>query len=195
MNQEFEYYLIHRKGDDTMPLLAGDDNCPTYLYEEGPMENPKLMSFRIRKPVPKNPKIVDYHSTPNSVISKKIHDVIAPLKIEGIQLLPSTIKVKDKELIKNYWAIHIYNRIKCLDLKLSKCTSDDDMLDDVEKLILDKKKLKAIPLAKRLVFRLEEDYSYQLYHVSIVEAIKAVDPVGVGFTNIENWNEESYFDN
>ena len=108
-------------------------------------------------------------------------------------MLPAKVK-GNKKVFSGYWAIHVYQKIKCVNAKLSDCTIEDINLEDVKKIVLDKKILKAIPLKKRLVFRLKEDFSYQLYHASIVEAIMTVNPEGIGFTNIEEWNEGSFFE-
>jgi hypothetical protein len=195
MSREFEYYRIHRKGDSSIPLLDEQDNCPDYFYDAGPINNPDLMLFKLGKPIPKKPKMADYLSTPNSVISKKIFDVLMPLNVHGIQLLPAKVRGRDNESFNDYWAIHVYNKIKCVDVSLSDCTVEDINLEDVKKIVLDRNILKEIPLRARLIFRLKEDFAYQLYHVSIVEAILATTPEGVAFTNIEKWNEGTFFDN
>lgn len=193
MSNEFEYYRVHRSNDNNIPLLETEDNCPPYLDLGVPVENPEPLLFRLGKPVPKKPKMADYHSTPKSVISKKIFDVLSPMKIEGIQLLPARIRGANDELFTNYWAILILNNLECVDEDLSECDITDINLEDVEKLVLDRKKLAAIPLKKRLIFRLKEDRSYQLFHASVVEAIMAIKPEGIRFTNIEEWNEGSFF--
>src|SRR5687767_5589211 len=99
MNREFEYYKLGRTNDNSIPLLEETSNCPDYFYEEGLVEKPELMSFELGDPIPRKPRMADYHASPNTVVSKKIYDVLSPLKIEGIQLLPATIRVKD-DLLK-----------------------------------------------------------------------------------------------
>lgn len=195
MDKRFEYYRVNRSKDNTIPLLEVEDNCPEYLNLNTPIENPKLMLFRFGKPVPKKPLMADYHSSPNSVISKKIYDVLSPRKIEGIQLLPARIRGKGKDVFNDYWAIHIFNKIKCIDIRKSDCEIREFSIANVHSIVLDTKVLENIPLEKRLIFRLKESFSYQLFHVSIVEAILESEPVGIRFTNIENWNEKSFFKN
>lgn len=190
---DFEYYRVHRKNDKTIPLLDPDSGCPRYLSKKVPIEDPELMVFKLGQPVPKAPKMADYHSSPNSVISKKIYDVLSPLKIEGLQLLPSTIRVNDDEVYSNYWAMHIYQRIQCINAAKSDCVIDDISLGYVKKLVLDHDALKAIPLKNRLIFRLQEDRSYELFHASVVDAIMKVNPEGIRFTNINEWSEKSLF--
>lgn len=194
MDSTFEYYVISWSNDEDIPNLDEHDDCPGYFYVRGPIENPELMTFQFGDPVPRKPKMTDYLSSPNSIVSKKIYNVLQPLKITGIQLLPALIYGKKNEIFDNYWAIHIYNVIKGVDAKLSKCTIGRVQLDDVEKIILDRKTLCKIPLDKRLIFVLQEDTSYQLFHVSVMNAIMSVQPTGVRFINIEDWNEESLFE-
>ena len=190
---EFEYYKVTISNTEDVPLISEDDDCPIYLYKKVAIENPKLMQFKLAEPIPRKPVLADYLSTPSSVVSKKIFNVLEPLKIYGIQLLPAKIRGKDNKLVSGYWAIHIFNNIKCVDKKLSDCKIEDG-LGYVNKIVLDKKVLKKIPLKERLIFRLEEDRAYQLFHASIVEKIMAVNPTGVKFTDIEKWNDGSYFE-
>ena len=193
MNSEFNYFRVHRSNDDQIPLLNSDDDCPQYLSKKKSIENPELLLFKFGEPIPRKPKMADYHSSPKSIISKKIFDVLEPLKIEGIQLLPAQIRGKNDDVYSDYWAIHVYNRIRCVDPDLSDCTIDTFNLEDVNKIVLDEKILSKIPLSKRLVFRLEEDTAFQLFHSSIVDIIMKTNPEGVQFTNINNWHEGSFF--
>ncbi|GAA4737613.1 imm11 family protein [Flavisolibacter ginsenosidimutans] len=194
MANEFEYYRIHRKNDKDVPLLDEDTNCPTYLSLKAPVENPEMLLFRLGKPVPKKPIMADYHSTPKSVISKKIFDVLNPFNISGIQLLPSKIRGKNDEIFTDYWAIHIYHILKCVDVEQSNC-SITFMLSNIKKIVLDRNILKLIPLRERLVFRLKEDPAFQLFHVSVVDSIMATNPTGIAFTNIEAWTDRTLFQN
>lgn len=193
MPDDFEYFRIARAFDDAIPLLNTDTDCPNYLYEQTAIENPEPLLFQLGDPIPIKPKMGDYLSEPASVISKKIFDVLAPLNISTIQLLPARIRGKNDEIFSNYWAIHMLTEIKCVDASLSNCEIKRVRLAKVKKIVLDKNILSAIPLPERLVFRLQEDSSFQLYHSSIVEKILAANPSGVRFVNIEEWNDSSFF--
>jgi hypothetical protein len=192
--EDFKYYRIHRKSDNSIPLLDEGPNCPDYLIRESFIDKPKLMTFKFGKPVPRHPKIADYHSSPESIVSDKIKRVLDPLNLYRVQLIPSQIKGTEGN-ISGFWAIHIYNYIKCIDVENSDCEIRQYSIAHVKKLRLDKLKLQIIPLEKRLIFRLREAFSYQLFHVSIVEAILKTKPDGVGFTDIETWSESSLFQN
>jgi hypothetical protein len=58
---------------------------------------------------------------------------------------------------------------------------------DIEKIVLDKEKLAAVPLEDRLVFVAKEDPAFILYHKSVVDIIMAANPEGVVFTPVEEW--------
>jgi hypothetical protein len=57
------------------------------------------------------------------------------------------------------------------------------------------KYLKTIPLEERLVFYLAENGVEQLFHKSVEEAVMAVNPEGVRFINVKDWNMGSPFEN
>ena len=192
MSKDMEYYRIFRGGDDNIPLLDQVDGYD-YLDAEKPIEEPKLMLFELGDPVPRKPKMADYHSSPECIVSKRIFDVLQPLNIYGIQLLPARIKGKNDEEFDDYWGIHIYNSLECIDVNLSECRIDRIRIAKVKKLVLDKEKLAKVPLEKRLIFRMKEDSSYKLFHASVANAIMAINPEGLKFVNIEDWTNASYY--
>jgi hypothetical protein len=185
MVNEFEYYFIGRANNNQHPLLIEDSNCPPYSWEKERIENPQRMFFCLGKPVPKKPKMVDYHSTPDSVISKKIFDVLDEMKIKGIQLIPATITGKNNEIYEDYWYIHIINRYPALDREKSVYEWDDfiKVASPLEKVVLNEEFLKTVPLEERLIFYLAENGVEQLFHKSVVDAIMATNPEGVVFIN------------
>ncbi|GHU05788.1 hypothetical protein FACS1894158_09820 [Betaproteobacteria bacterium] len=188
---EFDYYVIERAGDKAYPLLKADDNSEhteEYIYDnkENEISNPKVMEFAFGKPYPRKPIIGDYLSQPDSIVSEKIKNVLAPLKIKGIQLIPATVTSNKGEVYEGYYYIHIYHLIAAMDRENSKYEQDDDYFS-IDRFNLDTKILEKIPLKERLIFRLEEGETIMLYHKSIVDAIVAVNPTGVQFIKVENW--------
>ncbi|GHT11238.1 hypothetical protein FACS189426_12830 [Bacteroidia bacterium] len=196
MENEFEYYFIGRANNPQHPLLTEYSDCPPYSYEKVRIENPQPMSYRLGKPVPRKPKMADYHSTPKSVISKKIFDVLDNMNVKGIQLIPSVIRGKNDEIYENYWYIHIINRYPALDREKSIYTWDDfiEVASPLKKVVLNEDFLKTIPLEERLVFYLKENGVKQLFHKSVVDAIMATNPEGVAFYNVKEWQEGQQFD-
>ncbi|GHU72739.1 hypothetical protein FACS189413_16260 [Bacteroidia bacterium] len=197
MENEFEYYFIGRANNPQHPLLIEDSDCPPYSWEESRIENPQPMYYCLGKPVPRKPKMVDYHSSPDSVISKKIFDVLDNLNVKGIQLIPAVIRGKNDEIYENYWYIHIINRYPALDREKSIYRWDDFLkeAEALKKVVLNEDFLKTIPLEERLIFYLEENDAKQFFHKSVVDAIMATNPEGVAFYNVKEWHEGQQFDN
>jgi hypothetical protein len=195
MNNEFEYYFIGRANNEQYPLLTEDSDCPPYSYEKVRIENPQSMSYRLGKPVPRKPKMVDFHSSPDSVISKKIFDVLDNMNIKGIQLIPAIITGKNDEIHENYWYIHIINHYSVIDKENSECEWNTlGKIWALDKLVLDEEKLKPVPLDERLIFRMQEYSAKTLFHKSVVDAIMATNPEGVVFYNIREWYDGIQFD-
>ena len=186
--------MITRSFDKNIPLLSKIAGSPKYLYKEHPIENPEIINFKLGLPIPRKPVMADYHSSPDGIVSKKIYDILSPLEIDGLQLLPVSIAGKDGEQYDNYWALHMYREIECVDMELSDCERSSFSFDRITKLILDKKILSEIPSEKRLIFRLKESNSIKMVHKSVMDNIMSVNPTGIRFTNIEDWNDSSFFE-
>ena len=196
---EFEYYFIERENNDQYPLLTADTGCPPYLRKKEYIENPETMKFRLGKPVPRIPKMVDYHSAIYPVVSQKIYDVLAPMNIKGIQLIPAIITGKKMVIFngiyENYWFINICNKYPALDREKSECHWDSmGVAYYMEKIVLNEEYLKTIPLEERLVFFLSENGVKQFFHKSVVDAIMATNPKGLRFYNVREWEEGQQFD-
>lgn len=198
MNNEFEYYLIGDDGTPSVPLLMPDgDQSTMMLHGREPVKAlRKPMELCFRPPVPAKPRMVDFHELPSSVFSRKIYDVLQPMNIYGLELLPATVRGKKDERYEDYWVAYVYNRITCLDMEHSQYDVDEDDGDirNILRFFLDKEKLAEIPLEKRLVFLLAEGMSKRIYHKSIVDAVMSVNPVGIRFYPIEEWYEGIQFE-
>ena len=186
---EFEYYIIGMLGIASAPLLIEDEGCPFYIKRKEYIENPERMFFCLGAPVPRNPVMVDYHPVPYTVVSKKIYDILQPLFINGVQLIPATITGKDNVLYEDYFYLHIYNIYELLDRDLSVYDWDDfiEQAEDIEKIVISKN-IEKIPLKERLIFKLKEDPTFEFYHKSVVDAIMTTNPEGISFTKVEDWN-------
>jgi hypothetical protein len=97
------------------------------------------------------------------------------------------------EIIEDYICVDVDNNTYvALDKEKSIYTKDDDDDEDmvfytVEKVVLDQKVLSEIPLNKRLGFRLKESPGDYLFHESVIEKIQRLNPTGVFFVNIEEY--------
>lgn len=189
---EFEYYIVERDGSQAYPLLATDSDYPhtmMYIRTEELINDPQLTGFKYSDPIPRNPVIGDYFSQTESVVSKKIKDVLEPLNIKGIQLIPAQITTNKGDVLENYYYIHIANYIMAVDREHSVYTPDDydeDILS-LDNFKLNESVLNEIELIDRLIFRLKESKSTKIYHKSIVDAIMAVNPTGLKFRKVEDW--------
>ena len=188
---EFEYYLIGGDGDTSTPLLAPDEDQPLrILHKEMPYESLEPIRLRFNNPIPRNPKMRDYHSLPYSVVSKKVRDVLVPMDIYGVQLIPAIIRNElDGSVYQDYYIIHVFNQIECLDREKAEYTECDitiGRIGEIQKLVLDQQKLNSLPLEERMIFYLKEDISKRIYHKSIVDAVMAIEPDGLKFGKIED---------
>ena len=190
-----EYYIVDSTNNNNYPLLTVTKGG-IYQRKKIYVENPEPMEYRLGSPVPKQPKMVDYHSTPCSVVSQKIHDVLEKLNINGLQMISAIITGKDSELYENYWFLNIYNKLAVLDKEKSKYKWDDflEVANPIEKLVLSEELLNDIPLEERLIFRLEENTTFEIFHKSVVDAIMETNPEGILFTSVADWSIGTAFD-
>jgi len=131
------------------------------------------------------------------VVSEKIFNVLFPIKINGIQLIPVTIFNLDNNKTYNdkFYHLHVYNKLECVDNNSTYYYDYDHGLLNIEKLLLDEEKLSPIPLDERLIFNLYNDNSSfikQLFHKSIVDRIMTVEPRGIRFVNIKDYKYKGY---
>ena len=198
MDNNFDYYLIGSDKTKSVPLLMPDGEQTTgHLLGNAPIENvQETMKLCYRPPVPAKPRMVDFHELPSSVFSGKIYNVLYPMQIEGLQLLPATIRGKNEDFYEDYWVAYIYKRIKCLDMEHSdyEVSRVDGKISWVMKFFLDIDVLSKIPLEKRLVFLLAEDMPKRIYHKSVVDVIMDTKPIGIQFYPIPQWYEGIQFD-
>lgn len=71
--------------------------------------------------------------------------------------------------------------------------TDGKTVSIVDKLFLDFDKLEQIPEENRLVFRLTEFRVIHLYHEKIKNLIESVNPVGLRFFSVDEWDDTSSF--
>ncbi len=186
MTNEFEYYLIERSNNQNYPLLKEDGAC-NYQHVKTHIENPYMTKYSYKNPVPRRVQTADYYAMPFSIVSDKIHDVLAAMNLKKVQLIPVIITGRENELYDRHWYIHIYNRLKAMDIKKSKCNwiESIQIANPIEKLVLNREYLSTIPLKDRLVFRLTENSTKQIYHASVAEAIMATNPEGLRFIKLQ----------
>lgn len=189
-----EYYVIERDG--SYALFSWDQSSGQFglgapVQFEGPVE------LRVREPASSQPELVDFHELPEPVISPRISDVLAPLDIYGVQLVPAKVRIPGEKppIAYDYRFVHIWNRINCLDKEQSELELyDDGAIFGIEKLTLDEGVLKSFGLHKRLVFQLAEKVSVSLVHESIRDHFMSAGPVGLRFINVADWYSDVVFE-
>ena len=188
-----EYFVIERGGSNNYPLLEWDQSSG--LFDKGkPVTVTEPIKLRLGAPVPAKPEMVDYHSLPEPVIGERIKNLLEPMNIYGIQLIPANISVEEE--IYHYWLLHVFHEISCLDKDKSICAySKRGRVIDIKHLVLDENILQEIPLEKRLIFVLRESTSTYLFHRSIKDSIMALDPAskGIQFFCADVWGSDVVF--
>lgn len=190
---DFEYYIIQRDGSKLYPLVDEIPGCRLtdyYLYQNYGKKIEKIdgpARFKYSPPISIRAVIGDYFSQPSSIVSLKIKDILEPLNIAGIQLIPAEIETNKGDTIEDFYYIHIYNYIAGVDRTKSKFRVRETGGLSLKSFFLNQEVLQKIPFEKRLVFTLEENKGLNIYHKSIVDKIMAVEPKGVQFVKVEDW--------
>jgi hypothetical protein len=188
-----DYFVITRAGSNRHPLLDWDEDGGRFYRSES-VAVAEPIKLRLGAPVPPAPEMVDYHSLPKPVVSSRVRDVLEPLHLRGVQLIPADVRVKVGD-IRRYWLVHAYRRIACVDRQQSLLDVDEDDGDvlGIQKLVLDEKALEQLPEEERLIFRLDESPSLHLFHQTVVSAVLALQPEGLQFIPVANWSDSAGF--
>lgn len=187
-----DYFVIERAGPSSYPLLQWDQSASAFRKGTA-VEVTEPIRLRLSKPVPRNPVMVDHHCLPEPVFSQRIRDVLEPLSLYGVQLIPADVKVKDDD-VRRYWMMHVYNEIACVDRERSvfKLSPSGLMMLSIDKLVLDERVLGEIPLERRKVFLLAEDTVY-FCHRSVMDLVLPLQPEGLRFIPADRWNDSAGF--
>ena len=177
---EFDYYLIDSKDDESYPLIMEVGYKPNDI-------NPKLILLEFNDPKPRNPVMADFLEGPEIYITAKIADIIKKFNPKGVKFIPTKLTDPKKNVYENYTCMLIDNDIEALDKEQS-VFEKPRRVYFISKFVLDRKVLGEIPLEERLVLVPEESPDYKVFHKSVVDAIMAENPTGVQFHPLENWS-------
>jgi hypothetical protein len=190
-----DYFVIESAPNNNHPLLQWDELVWGFGRPE-PVTISNPVRLRLGSPVPRNPVMVDHHSLPQPVFSARVVEVLAPLGLYGVQLVPADVTVKPGD-VRRYWVLHVFNEIHCLDRQRSVCTffPGREVVLSVERLVLDERVLEGIPLERRLLFVLAESTSTYVFHRSLVERLLALTPPpeGIWFVRADKWSDSAGF--
>lgn len=191
-----EYYIMDRENNDNYPLFSWDQSSGKFGLAN-PINFDEPIKLRLRDPISPNFEWADFHKLPDPVVSKCVVDVLAPMDIYGIQLVPAKVRNPKDPFSepRDYWFIHVWNRISCLNERESELEWDevDGEIWGIEKLVLDEEILSLFELRKRQIFELAEDTSVLLIHQTIKDAIMSVNPLGCRFFKASEWNSDISF--
>ena len=188
-----DYFVIERAGPNTYPLLGWDQSA--LVFRQGkPVSVSEPIRLRLAEPVPPTPVMVDHHSLPAPVVSRRLMEVLAQFELPGVQLVPADVRVG--EAVLRYWLVHMWRRIPCVDRARSQLNVDEDDGDvlGIDKLALDETVLNGMPLDERRAFRLAECVVH-VFHRSVVDRVMGLtpSPEGLRFIPVPDWNDSSGF--
>ncbi|QYN50693.1 imm11 family protein [Apibacter sp. ESL0404] len=175
--KDFEYYFMESKEDQAYPMIDLLD------------ENGEIIEAQLGDPLPRRPILADYLTGAKDFVTKKIADVMLAMNMEGVRIVPIELSDQKGGYIEDYYCIYVDdNTYEALDKEKSDYEYDEECdMYYINGYVLDREVLKKIPLNKRLGWRLLEDPGIYLYHKSVIDEIKKLNPTGVEFINIEEY--------
>jgi hypothetical protein len=186
-----EYFVLEPENSDDYPLISASLK-PKSIGKK--VNGDYELKIYLRDPIPSNPIYVDFHTSGSMpVVSKKFRDLMGELEIEGVQVLKGSHGDVVNDLKMDYYLLHIYSRLECLDKENSDIDESDVRVSDVRSFTLDSEKLKRIPEEQRLVFKVREYGVIQLFHQSIVDILVSSGLKGFRFIPVKEWNDNVAF--
>jgi hypothetical protein len=189
-----EYFIITRENIDSYPLVCIDEDELSEYKSGGMFASPGpliqdgyVYPVKLNEPIPESPELVDFHRRPYMFSYRVIKDVAQRHDMPGVQWLPAYIDHNGTRF-NDYVIMHVYKKIKCMDMEYSEYDEYDDDAYDIDKLVLDEKVLGSLDLNERLIFKLKEKTSLIFMHESIVNQIMQHNPKGVRFVKSKDWH-------
>ena len=218
---EDEYYLLYPSDIENYPLIFEDckrytcsydqyqdckkvPDCPAWYMKKEKVENPKSFSMDFATTFTKKDVIyADCYmalslSKSSFVVSPKLYAVLSGLSIEGIQFVPVSLLEDGEVKFADFWYVHVYNILPVLSVKNSRYQlfHGKSIQNNLLQIKFVTKKLGAFNLQSRLIFKFPLSRSYFIFHVSVVEKILSVRPVGFQFIQISKMdfpNTDGFF--
>lgn len=181
-----EYFYFEEVEVEGAPSIAATLDSPSVLHLRKPIDPNIKLIFGDVWGLPSKIVMPDYLTSPKSIFSQKVYDALAPLNIPTIQLLKSSIYIDDT-WYNDYWTLHNYTRILCIDYEQTNGKLVFPVIDG-EKIVVDAKVLSKIPLKERLIFRFKDADSIEVIHESVVQEIMSVKPTGIKFISLLDYS-------
>ena len=144
-----------------------------------------VLNVKTEKPIQSKSQLSDYIGGATDLFHQRIIEVLQNMGTEGVKYFPVRLDGWKENIYDDYICVFAENNMyKLLDEELSSYSYRNRMYR-IGKYVIDKEKLADIPLGKRLCMHVEEMLGYCLYHQSVVDAIMALEPVGMSFYNVE----------
>lgn len=191
-----EYYVVECENNDNYPLFAFDQKS-VGTGQGVPIQYTEPLKLRLRDPIAPKFEWVDHHKAPEPLISFPLARILEKLNIYGIQLIPAKVRnPKDTSSeLRDYYFVHVWNRIACIDRANSTLiVMKSGMIFSIKKFVMDEAALQKVELKNRLIFELAEKTSILLMHQSIKDEIESINPKGIRFIPLAQWNSDSTFD-
>ena len=193
---EFDYYLIQRDNSFMSPLLRNNDDVnpsgTMFLRNLERVAPETIIHLVFNPPYPPKPDMTDYLFLQcRAVFSEKIYDVLKNINIKDFQLVPSVIKSNKGEEYTGYWIAGVYKEFAFLDKDKSEYSRIDakGRWGGVEKMVINQEEVSKVSLEERLMYVSKEDPAHVFYHKSIVDLIMSVNPTGIRFISVEEWED------
>jgi hypothetical protein len=208
---EDEYYLLYPYDIENYPLIYEDchrvtcsranykkcekvPDCPAYYRKTEKIENPQPFILDFYTVFTKKPVIyADCYMAlslirSSFVVSPKLYGILRDMDIYGIQFIPVTLLEDNVVKYADFIYAHTYNFLPVLSVKDSRFQTYHGMVsrNNLLKIRFNNKKLGKIILGNRLIFRFPLERSYFIFHVSLVEKIMSVKPIGFRFIKISD---------
>lgn len=189
-----EYYVLYPDNNQNYPMI-GASLTPKSITSPVNESSYELLIYN-HAPLLNNPEYVDYHTSGGKpVVSSSFSAALRELNLYGMQCLKGTKGDVIEELNLEYYFLHIFNHIICMDMRKSIIDYDEDIeaVCSVDKFTLDSEKLSKIPLEKRLVFAMDEYSVYNIFHQSVVDHLSKFNLKGMRFIPVTSWNDNAHF--
>ncbi|MCG5053346.1 MAG: hypothetical protein KA712_10345 [Myxococcales bacterium] len=183
------YYVLQRANDDRYPLFESDDPNRRPLFRAQWVTLPAPLVIRLGAPVPDDPVLVDYHSMPQHVFSRRLADAILALEPENVQLIPAMLHFRDKTY--EYAQLHAAVAVSgVLDMNRSRFSPSGSILKSIS---LHYDRIAELPEKQRLLIALKEEARKFIFHEDVKRAIEATGGVGFRFIHVDDWTDGSSF--
>lgn len=196
-NDEYDsdYYIVFteltcNESYATINTLGDDEEI---IFTKHAIKPTKPLKFRVF-----GNELADIHPLGGAfVISEKIKHLIASFRINRISLHPATLIDQTDTLHTNYWYLHPYNYLACLNLNTTQYQerqwgkNPEDSYKNVRRFSLDTMMLDEISEEHRLIIPVGNNTLFQplLFHKTIVKKMVAIHAKGFRFIPVHQYEK------